>query len=112
MIHSQNFVKALKDWRLDVNEDVILEAFKQFEVFYKKRPEYFPKAEQSVNYEGFVKAIQGTMSLKKFNAVQNAYDRLPKNNPDKLVHIDDLRSNNDCTVISRFIHLKKPPRCY
>jgi hypothetical protein len=35
------------------------------------------------------------MSLRKFNAVQSAYERLPKNNAEQLVHMDDIRSKNN-----------------
>jgi hypothetical protein len=62
------FRKVFNDLRIQVAEGVLQETFKYYEV----------EETGVMNYDGFVKALQGTMSQKKFNIVMNAYDSLLK----------------------------------
>ncbi|CAD8075605.1 unnamed protein product [Paramecium primaurelia] len=62
----QEWKNCFKQWRLDISEQILDDIFQQFQT------------NGMMNYSGFIKQIQGTMSLRKFNAVQQAFESLPK----------------------------------
>ncbi|CAK80235.1 unnamed protein product (macronuclear) [Paramecium tetraurelia] len=62
----QEWKNCFKQWRLEVSDQILDEVFQQFQT------------NGMMNYRGFVKQMQGTMSLRKFNSVQEAFESLPK----------------------------------
>ncbi|CAD8172780.1 unnamed protein product [Paramecium octaurelia] len=65
-----DWLNSFKSWRLDLNDQVIQDVFHQQQV------------NGMIIYDNFVKQLQGTMSLRKFNILQQVFESLPKQNVD------------------------------
>ncbi|KAM3137798.1 hypothetical protein pb186bvf_010041 [Paramecium bursaria] len=64
---SQNeWLNSFKQWRLDVNENILIDIFNQIAI------------NGMIAYDGFIKSILGTMTLRKFNLIQQIYETFPK----------------------------------
>ncbi|OMJ86586.1 hypothetical protein SteCoe_11872 [Stentor coeruleus] len=74
------FAKALKDFRVDYNEDDLGKLFKYFDA----------NGTGSIDYEEFIHRLKGELSPARKNLVQVAYKKLDKNS-DGCVTVDDLR---------------------
>ena len=76
----QEFSKALKDFRIDFNEDDLNKLFQYFDA----------DGTGSVDYEEFIHRIRGELNTNRKLLVQQAYKKLDKNS-DGIVNLEDLK---------------------
>jgi len=74
------FIKALNDYRLDIDEDIIKSTLQSYKLINNGR----------VEYEGFLKLIKGEMSKLRRNLVVSAYERVNAERKG-YVTVDDIK---------------------
>lgn len=68
LLSYQLFSRVMGDLRIGVSEKEVVDMYKEFEVAEK----------DSLNYDRFIKALQGTMSQNKFCVIQQVFDSFNK----------------------------------
>lgn len=74
------FLKAMKDFRIDIKEDDVPKLFSYFD----------SNQDGSINYDEFLRAVIGEMSDFRKNIVKKIFTRLDVNG-DGVITIDDIR---------------------